>query len=236
MESELNWLGWKNGSNWASPIRTGSGRRFAVTSSARLCWIVVRVASKLWLCSTARRIASSSVRIAPPGFCARVCAEGAGTLCAGADCAPAVPGNTIAGSRNGIHQGRKRMGTQPFLGREHHGLARRGRTWRRPRLSGRGSRADLRGNQIRNRICLQRLRPGFLADRRRRVHVAHRQLNDLVTQVADGAGFRRGVRVAMPHLAQRRPDRECQDRCGVQYGRPCSSAIAGEGRTIYCLT
>ncbi len=60
--------GWKIGRNCQSLKTTGFGRRFAVISSAWLCWIVVRAARRLWLCRSAIWMASSSEMITDAGF------------------------------------------------------------------------------------------------------------------------------------------------------------------------
>src|ERR1022692_22151 len=60
--------GWENNGKYSQSVKkVGFGRRLAVISAAWFCWIVVRAASKVWLCRSANWMASSSVILAGPG-------------------------------------------------------------------------------------------------------------------------------------------------------------------------
>src|ERR1035437_4794102 len=59
--------GWENRGRYSQSVKkVGFGRRLAVISAAWFCWIVVRAASKVWLCRSASWMASSSVILAGP--------------------------------------------------------------------------------------------------------------------------------------------------------------------------
>ena len=67
----------------------GLGRRFAVISSAMLCWMVDRSACNAWLCWSASLTASSSEIRADAGCVVGPC-RGVGTEVGPVDCWPAA--------------------------------------------------------------------------------------------------------------------------------------------------
>ena len=78
-------------------------------------------------------------------------------------------------------------------------------------LGGRGSGGKLRHDEPRNGGDFLGLRSWTPGDENLRAQGWHRRFDSLVAQVTNRAGFRTGIDVAVPDLAQRHPDDERQD-------------------------
>jgi hypothetical protein len=165
-------------------------------------------------------MASSSVMVTAPGFCARVWAGGDG-VCAGVVCAPAISkqGHTV--SKSGRHRRRKRMGGQPSsAGQYKDGRAASGTKARRL-LCGRGARRNVSRGVSYGGAEIERLRSGSCGQQDQGASAHRRRLDGLMAQMTNRAVVRRRSGVVMPDEAERSPYQERKERYRHYESRNC---------------
>ncbi len=158
-----------------------------------------------------RVMASSSVMVTAPGFCARAWAGGDGVF-AGVVCAPATSKHGRTVSKSGRHRRRKRMGGQPSsAGQYKDGRATIGTKARR-RLYGRGARRNIPRGVSYGEAESLRFRSSSCGQQDEGAGAHRRRLDGLMAQMTDRAVVRRGSGVVMPDEAERSPYQQRKER------------------------
>jgi hypothetical protein len=165
-------------------------------------------------------MASSSVMVTAPGFCARVWAGGDGVF-AGVVCARATSKDGHMVSKSERQRRRKRMGGQPSsAGQYKDGRAASGTKARRL-LCGRGARRNVPRGVSYGKAEILRFRSSSCGQQDEGASAHRRRLDGLMAQMTDRAIVRRRSGMVMPDEPERSPYQQRKERYRQHQSRNC---------------